>query len=143
MPSVKVLEQKKQIVVDLAEKLKNACAGVIVDYKGITVENDTKLRKELREASIDYFVIKNTLLTRAADQAEMEDLKTVLTGTTAVALSDTDYVAAARILCNYAKGHENYSVKIGFVDGSILSAAEVETPNCRREKSSSQRRWAA
>ena len=69
MPSAAILEQKKQIVADVAEKIKGAVAGVIVDYRGITVEEDTKLRKELREAGVDYFVIKNTLLGRAADEA--------------------------------------------------------------------------
>ena len=78
MPSAAILEQKKQIVADVAEKIKGAVAGVIVDYRGITVEEDTKLRKELREAGVDYFVIKNTLLGRAADEAGLSDIKSVL-----------------------------------------------------------------
>ena len=126
MPSEKILEQKKQIVADLAEKLQNACAGVIVDYKGISVADDTKLRKELREAGVDYAVVKNTLLSRAADAAGKEGLKTVLEGTSALALCNDDYVAAARILCGFAKEHENFKVKVGFTDGQILDAASVE-----------------
>ena len=109
MPSEKILEQKKQIVAELAEKLQKACAGVIVDYKGINVADDTKLRKELREAGVEYAVVK-----------------TVLEGTTALALSNDDYVAAARILCNFAKDHENFKIKIGFTDDQILDAASVE-----------------
>lgn len=126
MPSEKILEQKKQIVAELAEKLQNACAGVIVDYKGINVADDTKLRKELREAGVEYAVVKNTLLSRAAEAAGKDGLKTVLEGTTALALSNDDYVAAARILCNFAKDHENFKIKIGFTDDQILDAASVE-----------------
>lgn len=81
MPSEKILEQKKQIVAELTEKLKSACAGVIVDYKGINVADDTKLRRELREAGVDYFVVKNTLLSRAAKEAGIEGLDSVLEGT--------------------------------------------------------------
>ncbi|HIZ83163.1 MAG TPA: 50S ribosomal protein L10 [Firmicutes bacterium] len=126
MPSEKILEQKKQIVAELAEKLQNACAGVIVDYKGINVADDTKLRKELREAGVEYAVVKNTLLSRAAEAAGKDGLKTVLEGTTALALSNDDYVAAARILCKFAKDHENFKIKIGFTDDQILDAASVE-----------------
>ena len=126
MPSEKILEQKKQIVAELAEKLQKACAGVIVDYKGINVADDTKLRKELREAGVDYAVVKNTLLSRAAEAAGKDGLKTVLEGTTALALSNDDYVAAARILCKFAKDHENFKIKIGFTDDQILDAASVE-----------------
>lgn len=126
MPSEKILEQKKQIVAELAEKLQKACAGVIVDYKGINVADDTKLRKELREAGVEYAVVKNTLLSRAAEAAGKDGLKTVLEGTTALALSNDDYVAAARILCKFAKDHENFKIKIGFTDDQILDAASVE-----------------
>ena len=80
MPSESVLAQKQQFVADLAEKLKNAAGGVLVDYKGITVEDDTKLRKELREAGIDYFVVKNKLLKRACEAAGIEGLDDVLVG---------------------------------------------------------------
>ncbi len=78
MPSEKVLEQKKALVEQLAEKLKGSCAGVFVEYKGITVEDDTKLRKELREAGVEYSVIKNTLLSRAAEKAGLDGLDSVL-----------------------------------------------------------------
>jgi len=126
LPSQKVLEQKKQQVLDVTDKLKNACAGVIVDYKGINVENDTKLRKELREANVDYFVIKNSIMEYACDNAGMQDMKDVLKGTTAVALSNEDYVAAARILNKYATTSKGaFSIKKGFVDGEIIDEAAV------------------
>ena len=102
MPSEKILEQKKQIVADLTAKLQSAVSGVVVDYKGINVADDTKLRKELREAGVDYFVVKNTLLSRAAKEAGINGLDPVLEGTTALAISDTEYAAGARILSKFA-----------------------------------------
>lgn len=126
MPSEKVLQQKQQLVAELSEKLKNSVAGVIVDYKGITVEDDTKLRKELREAGVDYFVVKNTMLRFAVDNAELSGLKDVLEGTTAIAVSNEDPVAAAKILVNYAKDSETFNIKSGYVDGKILSVSEIE-----------------
>lgn len=80
MPSEKILAQKQAVVADLAAKLQNSTAGVLVDYKGITVADDTKLRRELREAGVHYFVVKNTLLERAADQVGFHDLKDHLSG---------------------------------------------------------------
>ena len=86
MPSAKVLEEKKQIVAELTEKLKNAASGVIVDYKGINVEQDTNLRKSFREAGVEYSVIKNTLLRFAVKEAGLSELENVLEGTTALAI---------------------------------------------------------
>lgn len=126
LPSEKILEQKKQIVAELTEKLKSACAGVIVDYKGINVADDTKLRKELREAGVDYFVVKNTLLSRAAKEAGIEGLDPVLEGTTALAVSMEDHVAAARILCKFAEKNKSIKTKAGFVEGKVIDVAEVE-----------------
>ena len=127
MPSESVLEQKKQFVADLAEKLKNAAGGVLVDYKGITVEDDTKLRKELREAGVDYFVVKNKLLKRACDIAGLEGLDDVLVGTTAIALSAEDIIVAPKILNEKAKSSDGkFSIKKGFVDGAVISKEEVE-----------------
>ncbi|MBQ2675985.1 MAG: 50S ribosomal protein L10 [Clostridia bacterium] len=124
MPSAAVLEQKKQIVEQLSEKLKNACAGVVVDYKGINVADDTTLRKSLREANVDYFVVKNTLLKLAASNAGLEGLDNVLEGTTALALSNDDYISAARILNGFAEKNEFFNIKSGFMDGKVI---EVET----------------
>jgi len=126
LPNAKVLAQKQQIVEDLKGKLSTAITGVVVDYKGISVADDTALRKELRENGVNYFVIKNTLLSRAIEGTDLEEMKSVLEGTTAVALSDTDYTAAARILCKYADAHENFKVKAGFLDGKLI---DLETIN--------------
>ena len=125
MPSQKVLEQKQQIVADLVERLNSACAGVIVDYRGITVVDDTKLRKELREAGVEYTVVKNTLLKLAIEQTELSGLDAVLEGTTAIATSADDYVAAARILCKYADSNKNFSIKNGFLDNDVIDANKI------------------
>lgn len=126
MPSEKILEQKKAIVAELSEKLQGACAGVLVNYKGITVADDTKLRKELREAGVEYFVVKNTLLSRAAQNAGIDDLEPVLEGTTAIAISNDDHVASARILCKFAENNKFFKIKAGFVEGKTINEQEVK-----------------
>ena len=125
MPSQKVLEQKQQIVADLVERLNNSCAGVIVDFKGITVTDDTKLRKELREAGVEYTVVKNTLLKLAIEKTDLTGLDAVLEGTTAIATSADDYVAAARILCKYADTSKTFTVKNGFIDNEVIDVEKV------------------
>ena len=127
MPSAKVLEQKKQIVADLTEQLQNSVAGVVVDYKGINVADDTKLRKELREAGIKYTVVKNTLLGLAAKNVGLDDLCNVLEGTTAIAVSPEDHTAAARILSKFADTHKNFSVKSGYLDGAVIDTATIDS----------------
>ena len=126
MPSESVIAKKQQFVEELTEKLKNAAGGVLVDYKGISVEDDTKLRKELRENGVDYFVVKNTILARAIADTDLDEMKSVLEGTTAIALSNEDYTAAARILCKYAEGHDNFKVKSGFLDGKVVDVATID-----------------
>ena len=120
LPNAKVLEQKQQLVAELSEKIAASVAGVVVDYKGTTVADDTALRKELREAGIEYFVVKNTLLARAIEGTDLADMKSVLEGTTAIALSKEDHTAAARILNKFAEAHENFSIKSGFLDGKLI-----------------------
>ena len=125
MPSTVVLEKKKQQVADLAERIKGSCACVVVDYKGINVEDDTKLRKELREAGVTYTVVKNSILKRAAEEVGLEIADSVVEGTTAVATSVDDYVVAARILNKYAEENENFNIKTGYLDGAIIANEEV------------------
>lgn len=125
LPSNVVLEQKKQQVAALSELLKNSVSGVVVDYSGITVADDTQLRKELRESGCTYKVVKNTLLGRALKEAGIEGLESVLEGTTAIAFSADDYVAPARILAGFADKNEKFTVKAGYADGEILTADRV------------------
>lgn len=126
MPSEKVLEAKKQQVALLKEHLDGAVAGVLVDYKGISVTDDTKLRKELREAGVYYTVAKNTLIKLALDGTELTGLDDVLSGTTAIAISKEDHTAAARILCKYAESNNNFKVKSGFLDNKVVDLATIE-----------------
>jgi large subunit ribosomal protein L10 len=126
LASEKILELKKQQVAEVTDWFKGSIAGVVVDYKGISVEDDTKLRKELREANVRYVVLKNTILRRAAENAELGELNDVFKGTTAVAFSEDDYTAAARILGNYAKKVDSFSIKGGFMDGAVVDLATVE-----------------
>lgn len=126
MPNAKVLEEKQAIVARMTEEIKNAAAGVFVDYKGITVADDTKLRKELREAGVKYNVVKNTLTLRACKDAGLEGVEELLNGTTALATSAEDPVAAAKILSKFAETAPNFSIKAGFVDGKMLSVSEVD-----------------
>lgn len=125
MANATIIEQKQQIVSALVEKIKDASSGVLVDYKGISVENDTKLRADLRKEDVHYAVVKNTLCARAFDELGFSELNDVLNGNTALALS-SDQVAAARILNNYAKSNDHFVIKAGFVDGRILTAEEVK-----------------
>ena len=127
MPSAKVLEQKKQVVAELAERLKNSAAGVLVDYKGINVEQDTKLRRNFREAGVKYEVVKNTLLKLAVREAGLDELEAVLDGTTAIATSADDAVAPAKIFKDFVKENSTLEIsfKSGFADGKVLSIDEI------------------
>lgn len=120
MPSASVLEQKKAIVESVADRINNSVAGVIVDYKGISVADDTALRKELREAGVEYTVVKNTLIKLAIKGTALEGMSDVLDGTSAIATSKEDYVAAARILNKYAEGHDNFKLKTGYLEGEVI-----------------------
>ena len=127
MPSKKVLEEKQAAVADLSQKLKEARTGVIVDYKGITVADDTKLRKDLRESGSHYKVVKNTMLRLALKEAGIDGLDSILEGTTAVAMNSEDYVAPAKILDGFAGKNKNFVIKAGFIDGKVASADEIKT----------------
>lgn len=126
MPSNAILEQKKQVVADLAEQIKASAAGVVVNYQGITVENDTALRKALREAGVKYAVVKNTLTGRACEMCGYGDIKPYLNGMTAIAISTPDNpVAPAKILKEYADKIDSFQILAGYVDGEVIDAAGV------------------
>ena len=128
MPSNAILEQKKQVVADLAEQIKASAAGVVVNYQGITVDSDTALRKALREAGVKYVVMKNTLTGRACDECGYGDIKQYLNGMTAIAISSPeDPIAPAKILKEYAEKIESFKILAGYCDGEVLDAAGVNT----------------
>lgn len=132
MPSAKVLESKKEQVAQIVEVLKGATTGVLVDYRGLTVEEDTKLRNDLRVAGVEYFVVKNTLLRLAAKETGLDALDEILHGPTALAVSE-DAVAPAKILADFAKKNDKMQLKSGFMEGKVLSMDELQqlakTPN--------------
>lgn len=126
MPSASVLEKKKQAVVSLKEKLEKSVAGVIVDYRGLTVEQDTALRSSLREAGVEYMVVKNSLLNFAAKDVGLEELEPALHGPTAIALHESDVVAPAKVLSNFAKNNEALEIKAGFIEGKVSELDEIK-----------------
>ncbi len=127
MPSQKILEEKKQIVSSIAEQFKTAVSGVFVDYCGLTVEEDTQLRNKLREAGVEYKVIKNTLTRFAAKEVGFDELDPILNGPTSLAISMTDEVMPAKVIADFAKTHEQLEIKAGFLDGKVLALDEVKT----------------
>ena len=128
MPNAKVLESKKAIVDELTGKIQGASAVVFVDYKGINVAQDTDLRKQFRDASVDYSVVKNTLTRFAANKAGYSQFDELLNGTTAMACTTGDPIAPARIVCEFAKKNKNVlSIKGGLVEGSVLTAEQLNS----------------
>jgi len=126
MPSAKILAQKQAATEVLTEKVKNAAAGGLVNYTGITVEQDTALRTALRNAGVDYHVYKNTMTGRACEAAGYGEMKQYLNGMNAFAVSATDPVAPAKILKEYADKIETFTLVAGFVDGKVIDAKQVE-----------------
>ncbi|MGG5254593.1 50S ribosomal protein L10 [Neobacillus sp. SM06] len=121
-----VIEQKKQIVSEIADKLKNSKSTIVVDYRGLTVAEVTELRKQLREAGVDFKVYKNSMVRRAADAAELSGLNDALTGPNAIAFSNEDVVAPAKILNEFAKKNEALELKAGVIEGNIATVEEIK-----------------
>ena len=127
MPNAKVLSEKQAIVAALTERIKNASAGVFVDYRGINVAQDTELRTELRKNDVEYSVIKNTLTRFALDDCGLKEIDPILNGTTSLATSTGDPIAPFRIISDYSKKlNDVFNIKAAFMDGKVLSAAEIE-----------------
>ena len=126
MPNAKVLSEKQAIVAALTEKVQNAAAGVLVDYMGITVAEDTALRAKCRENDIEYTVIKNTLLRFAFNNCGLNELDDQLNGTTSLAICASDPVAPARVIAEFAKKlNGKFEIKGGFMDGKVVSMDTV------------------
>ena len=125
MPNAKVLESKKTVVDALSEKIQNATSAVFVDYKGITVAQDTELRNQFRAAGVEYAVVKNTLTRFAANKAGYTEFDEVL-NTTSMASTTDDPIAPARVVCEFAKKNKNVvKLKGGMVEGKVLSVEEL------------------
>lgn len=127
MPNAKVLSEKQAIVAELAEKLKNAQGVVLVNYSGTDVATDTEMRRAMRNAGVEYAVVKNTLIRFAVNQIGLEEIDPFLNGPTALAICGTDPVAAAKVVCEYAdKKDSKLSVKVGVVDGKVIDENGVK-----------------
>ena len=121
------LESKKQIVREIAEKLQASKATILVDYRGLNVAEITELRKQLREAGIDFKVYKNSMTRRATEQVDMAELHDQLVGPIAIAFSNDDVVAPAKILNNFAKENEALEIKAGVMEGELVSVDEIKS----------------
>ncbi len=119
------VELKAPIVEEIAANIKDAQSVVLVDYRGLTVEQDTRLRKNLREAGITYKVYKNTFMTRAFKDTECESLIQYLEGPSAIAISTEDATAPARVLAEFAKTADKLEIKAGIVEGTVYDAKGI------------------
>ena len=120
------VELKQPVVKEIAELLDGAQSAVVVDYRGLTVEQDTQLRKSLREAGVTYKVYKNTMIRLATKGTEFEALDNVLEGPTAIAVSKEDATAPARILFNFSKTAPQLELKAGIVEGTTYDAQGIK-----------------
>ncbi|MDQ0157011.1 50S ribosomal protein L10 [Robertmurraya andreesenii] len=120
------IEQKKLIVDEIADKLKSSVSTVVVDYRGLNVAEVTELRKQLREAGVEFKVYKNTLTRRAAEAAELTGLNEVLTGPNAIAFSTEDVVAPAKIINEFAKKNEALEIKAGVIEGNVATVEDIK-----------------
>ena len=127
MASEKIIKQKEEAVKNLAEDLKDATLVLLVDYRGINVDDVTKLRKEVREAKADYRVIKNNVIKRALNANGETGLEELLEGPTALITSKEDYLAPAKAVYNFAKKNEFYKIKGGIIEGKVMTAEEIIT----------------
>ena len=127
MASEAILNQKKAEVKELAEKMQNSKLILLTEYRGINVADDTKLRKDLREANATCSVIKNNITRRALAECKLEGLEDKLVGPTAVIMSEEDYLGASKIIYKFSKDNEFYKIKGGVIEGKVMTAEEIIT----------------
>ncbi len=125
MPNAKVLAKKQEDVANIKEKFNKAKLVILADYRGINVEDITKIRANLRKEDCEYLVAKNSTLRFAVKDTDIEEISKYLEGPTAVAFSYDDYVSPAKILYDYAKNSEFYKIKAGIMDGKLISVEEI------------------
>lgn len=126
MPNEKVLNEKAQLVTEIAAKMRDSATTVVTDYRGLTVSQVTELRKRLREAGVEFQVLKNSLTRRATAQTELTELDEHLTGPSAIAFSKEDAVAPAKILTEFAKKNDALKVKGGIVEGKVVGFDQIK-----------------
>lgn len=126
MGNLSIREQKEQVVAEVGQKFQESICTVVTDYRGLDVAQVTELRKQLREAGIEYAVIKNTLARRAANNVDLSDLEEHLVGPTAIAFSADDLIAPAKILTEFAKKNKELEVKAGILEGEVVSSDQIK-----------------
>ncbi|MFD1954021.1 50S ribosomal protein L10 [Paenibacillus thailandensis] len=126
MANAKIIQGKQQAVEEISSKLRESTTTVVADYRGLNVAQVTELRKQLREAGVEFQVLKNTLVRRATEAAELSELNGVLTGPTAIAFSKEDAVAPAKILNDFAKKNEALKLKGGVVEGRVVGIDQIK-----------------
>lgn len=126
MANAKIIQGKQQAVEEITSKLRESTTTVVADYRGLNVAQVTELRKQLREAGVEFQVLKNSLVRRATEVAELSELNTILTGPTAIAFSKTDAVAPAKILNDFAKKNNALELKGGVVEGRVVDVAQIK-----------------
>ena len=125
MASEKILNQKKEEVTKLANEMKESKLILLADYRGINVEDVTKLRTDVRNVNADYRVIKNNITRRALAECGIEGLEEQLVGPTAVIMSSEDYLEPAKAIYNFAKSNDFYKIKGGVIEGKVMTAEEI------------------
>jgi large subunit ribosomal protein L10 len=120
------IEKKKEVVAEIVEKLQNSKSTILTDYRGLTVAEMNELRKQLREAGVEYKVLKNTMVRRAAEEVNYSELDEHLVGPTAIAFSPEDAVAPAKVLHKFAKDHKALEIKAGVVEGNVVSLDQIK-----------------
>ncbi|MUV38071.1 50S ribosomal protein L10 [Lentibacillus sp. JNUCC-1] len=121
-----IIEQKQQLVQTITDKLRASQSTILVDYRGLDVAEVTELRKQLREADVEFKVYKNSMTKRAVENAELSELTEALVGPTAIAFSNEDVIAPAKILNGFAKEHENLEIKAGVIEGQVATLDQIK-----------------
>lgn len=127
MANKEIIAKKEEMVKNLADELKASQLVLVVDYKGTSVEDDTKLRKDLREAKGNCKVVKNNILRRALKANGEEGLEDILVGPNAVVLAEENYLDPLKVIYKFTKSHDNYKIKGGFIEGKLMSVEEITT----------------
>ncbi|MBB6451445.1 large subunit ribosomal protein L10 [Geomicrobium halophilum] len=121
-----VIEQKQTVVNEIAEKLSNSESVILVDYRGLNVAQSTELRRQLREADVEFKVYKNTMTRRATEETNFTGIDEFLVGPTAIATSRTDAVAAAKVLHNFSKENKELEIKTGIIQGDVTAVEDIK-----------------
>lgn len=125
MANTNVIEKKKELVNTIADKFTASQSTILVDYRGLDVAEVTELRQQLRDANVEFKVYKNSMTRRAVESVELGELTDTLVGPTAVAFSNNDVIAPAKILSNFAKEHDALEIKAGVIEGEIATLEQI------------------